>query len=208
MKKETIKKIEEFLDLNLDEFISKHIFSNEKNIDEILKKIQNKFDLKNYPYKIVCLDISHINGKNPVGGLSAMLGGFLTKKEYRQFKIPKELGGDDYESLLFCINKYFKNNTTDLFILDGWKWQLNIVNKLDKNILKKVDFISIGKWKARKRKGKISWDKEIFFLPNEKEIKVNYNNFEDKLLIKLRDESHRFANRYRKNIQSKLINKK
>ena len=59
MRKETIKEIENFLDLNLENFIANHIFKDEKNIDEILKNIQKKFDLKNYPYKIVCLDISH-----------------------------------------------------------------------------------------------------------------------------------------------------
>jgi len=199
MKKETIKKIEEFLNLNLDDFISKHIFSDEKNIDKSLKNIQKKFNLKNYPYKIVCLDISHINGKNPTWWLSAMKWAILSKKGYRQFKIPQELGWDDYESLKFCILKYFQNNTTDLFILDGGKWQFNIIFDLPNKILEKIDFISIWKWKARKRKWKIEWKNEIFFT-KDKEIEVDYSSFEDKLLLKLRDEAHRFANRYRKKL--------
>jgi len=59
MKKQTIQDIKQFLDLNLDNSISNHIFKDEKNVDELLKSIQDKFQLKNYPYKIVCLDISH-----------------------------------------------------------------------------------------------------------------------------------------------------
>ena len=204
MKKTTINEIEKFLDLNLDAFIANHIFKDEKNIDEILKNIQNKFNLKNYPYKIVCLDISHTSWKNPSGGLSAMKWAILSKKDYRQFKIPDSLWWNDYDSLKYCIYKYFQNNTCDLFILDGWKWQLNIINDLDNDILEKVDFISIWKWKARKRKWKLEWNNEIFFLTNWKEIEVDYKKIEDKLLLKLRDESHRFSNKYRKK-QEKII---
>jgi len=202
MKQSTIEEIEKFLDLNLDGFIANHIFKDEKNIDDLLKLIQKKFNLKNYPYKIVCLDISHINGKYPSGWLSAMKWAILSKKDYRQFKIDSSLWGNDYDSLKYCIYKYFENNTCDLFILDGWKWQLNIINDLDNDILEKVDFISIWKWKARKRKWKLEWNNEVFFLQNWKEIEVDYNKMEDKLLIKLRDEAHRFANRYRR-IQNK-----
>ena len=182
MKKETLKEIENFLNLNLDSFIANYIFKDEKNIDEILKNIQKKFNLKNYPYKIVCLDISHTNWKNPTWWLSAMKWWILSKKDYRQFKIPKSLWWDDYNSLKYCILKYFENNTTDLFILDGGKWQFNIIYDLPNEILEKVDFISIGKWKARKRKWKLEWKNEIFFTA-EKEIEVDYSNFEDKLLI-------------------------
>ena len=201
MKKSTIKEIEKFLDLNLDEFIASHIFKDEKNIDELLKSIQKKFQLKNYPYKIVCLDISHTSWKNPTGGLSAMKWAILSKKDYRQFKIPESLWWNDYDSLKYCILKYFQNNTADLFILDGGKWQLNIIYDLPNEILEKIDFISIGKWKARKRKWKLEWKNEIFFTVNC-EIPVDYNNFEDKLLLKLRDEAHRFANKYRKRIEN------
>lgn len=197
MKKETIKNIKHFLDLNLDNFIANHIFKDEKNIDSLLKSLKNKFQLKNYPYKIVCLDISHTNWKNPSWWLSAMVWGIINKKDFRQFKIPKELWWNDYESLKYCIIKYFKNNTTDLFILDWWKGQLNIIDDLPNDIVLKTDFISIWKWKARKRAWKLKWDTEIFYT-KWKEIEVDYDNIEDKLLLKLRDHAHNLANKYRK----------
>ena len=197
MKKETIENIKNFLDLNLDNFIANHIFKDEKNVDELLKSIQKKFSLKNYPYKIVCLDISHINWKNPSWWLSAMIWWMINKKHFRQFKIPEEIWWNDYESLKYCIIKYFKNNHTDLFIIDGGEWQLNIIDDLPNDIVLKVDFMSIWKWKARKRAWKIAWKNEIFYTKT-KQIPVDYNSFEDKLLLKLRDYSHNFSNRYRK----------
>ena len=197
--KETLQQIEKFLDNNLDNFIATTVFQSEENIDFLLKKLQQKFHLKNFPYKVICIDISHNSWKNPAGGISAMVGWILSKKDYRQIKIPEKLWGNDYESLKFCLNKYFENNSADLVILDWWKWQLNIVNDLPNEIVLNTDFISIGKWKARSTKGKLAWESEIFYT-FEKEIPVDYNLLEDKLLIKLRDEAHRFANKYRTKI--------
>ena len=201
MKKKIIGEIWDFLELNLDNYISNHIFQDDKNLNEVLKNIQNKFNLKNFPYKVVCLDISHTSWRNPSWGMSAMLGWILKKREYRQFKIPTELWWDDYKSLKYCLLKYFQFNTADLIVLDGWQWQLNIVNDLQNDIVEKMDFISLWKWKARKRWWKLAWNNEIFFT-FDKEIPLNYDNFEDKLFVKLRDEAHRFSNRYRK-IQDK-----
>lgn len=201
MEKQTIKDIKNFLDINLDNFIANHIFTDEKNIDKLLKSLQTRLQLKNYPYKIVCLDISHTSWENPSWWLSAMIWWIISKKDFRQFKIPKELWWNDYESLKYCIIKYFQHNTADLFIIDGWKWQLNIVDDLPNNIVLNVDFMSIWKWKARKRAWKLSWKTEIFF-QKDKETPVDYNNFEDKLLLKIRDYAHNFSNRYRKKQES------
>ncbi len=196
---QTLEQIKKFLDNNIDNFITTTVFQDERNINELLATIQQKFDLKNFPYKIICLDISHNSWENPAWWISAMLWWILSKKNYRHIKIPEELGWDDYESLKYCLIKYFKNNTADLVILDWWKWQLNIVNDLPNEIVLNTDFISIWKWKARSRKWKISGQTEYFFT-FKKQIPVDYNLLEDKLLIKLRDEAHRFANKYRTKI--------
>lgn len=200
MKKSQIQQIEQFLDLNLDNFISTYVFKDQQNIDEVLEQVQKTFNLKNYPYKIVCLDISHTNWKNPAWWLSAMLWGLIHKSSFRKFKIPEELGGNDYESLKFCVNKFFKNNTTDLFVLDWALAQLGIVKDLPNDIVLNVDFVSIWKWKARQRSWKMQWETEIFYT-FDKEIPVDYDNFIHKLFLKLRNHSHDFANSYRKKLQ-------
>ena len=200
---EKINEIEHFLDLNIDNLISTYVFKDEKNIDNLLKNIQKKFNLKNFPYKIICIDISHNSWENPVWGISAMIWWILSKRDYRHIKIPKELGWNDYESIKYCLNKYFQNNFADLVVIDWWKWQLNISYELPNEILLKTDFIALWKWKARSRKWKNSNYKEIFYT-TEKEIPVNYELLEDKLLIKLRDEAHRFSNKFREKTR-KLI---
>jgi len=196
-----VSDIEYFLDKNIDNFISTTIFSDNKCINDLLYIIKNKLKLKNFPYKVICIDISHNNWQYPVWWISVMVWWILSKKNYRKIKIPNELWWNDYKSLKYCILKYFKNNSADLVILDWWIWQLNIIDYLPNEIVLNTDFISIWKWNARFRKWKIYWNKEYFYNKNFK-ISIDYSLFEDRLLIKLRDEAHRFANNYRLKLKS------
>jgi len=102
-------------------------------------------------------------------------------------------------------------NLPDLFVIDWWKWQLNVLKSIyDENkdfakILERVDFVSIWKWSSRKRWNKISWEKEKVYKFDTNfeiiEMEMDYDEA-DKILVKIRDESHRFANKYRKKQES------
>jgi excinuclease UvrABC nuclease subunit len=105
-----------------------------------------------------------------------------------------------------------KNQFPDLFILDWGKWQLNTVLELCqifpalREIIKTTTFISLGKWKARKESAKSAGEQEKIYT-----IKIGEDwlpclsgeglgvrlDTADLLLTKLRDEAHRFANKYR-----------
>ena len=94
----------------------------------------------------------------------------------------------------------------NLFILDWWKWQLNTVLELCQifpslqDIMKTTTFISLGKGKARKESSKSRWENEkIYYLTSSytiQEAELRYDQA-DLLLTKIRDEAHRFANKYR-----------
>ena len=85
-----------------------------------------------------------------------------------------------------------------------------------RTIFEKVDFVSLGKGEARKKSaiGKLS-NRNALEMVGERiyrfdenwniiEIPLNYDQA-DKLLIKLRDEAHRFSNAYRKQQMSMEI---
>jgi len=70
---------------------------------------------------------------------------------------------------------------------------------------KDVQFVALGKGDARKRKGKNDGAKEELLVLTDKTINKYDFTYDDsdRILIKARDESHRFANAYRKKQMSK-----
>lgn len=208
------KQKQEILDLIkwfLDSYLISQSFKDENLINDLLLDLQNKYKLKNFPYHMECVDISHLSGSFTSWWLSWFVGWIPNYKIYRRYKVDNsnnKNSWDDYSALREIVVKRFKNKEyfPDLFVIDGWKWQLWILKDLLKEdrfqiVFSKVDFISIWKWQARNSWKKIKWEKEkIFFFDSNYQIKsadLNYDQT-DNLLIKLRDESHRFANSYRK----------
>jgi len=232
LNKTQIKEVVSLMDGFLDSYIITQSFKDENLLNDILKDIQEKYKLKNFPYRMECIDISHLSWSRPSGGLSGFLWWIPNYKLYRKYKINAK-ASDDYEALKEVIIKRLKpkdslsssssqprlnsgdsegyKSLPDLLILDWWKWQLWILKELlqeerFQQVFKQVDFVSFWKWVARKTAWKIKWEKEkIFYFDQDMKIKnfdLRYDQ-SDKVLVKLRDEAHRFANSYRKNQMKK-----
>ncbi len=217
--------LKEFLQNQIETIIISSSFEKENILNDILKSIQIKLWLKNFPYKIEALDISHLSWERTSWGLVSFIWWLKYKKWYRKYKIDSSIKWDDYKALEEVLIRRFKLseenididqlNLPDLFIIDWGKWQLNIVIKLldqfpkMKEIIKKIDFISIWKWQARHRKWKIKWEEEKIFKIdknlNISQIPISILEPEEyQILTKARDEAHSFANRYRKQQQIKI----
>ncbi len=210
IKKSDRQELELFLDRCFESFVVASSFEEENLMNDLLKTLQSRYALQKFPYRIECLDISHLSGWRASGGLSCMLGGLKYLKGYRRYKV--EHGGDDYASLEEVITRRLKNeeNYPDLFVLDGGKWQLQIVKTIAKEY-PDIQFISLGKGDARKKinigksKNNQEITEKIYYFDEKMQIKsipLVYDQA-DKLLTSLRDEAHRFANAYRKKQMSK-----
>lgn len=216
LRKKQIKEIINLSNWFLDSYLISESFKDDNIINDLLIELQSKYSLKNFPYHMECIDISHFWWSQTSGGLSWFLWWIPNYKFYRKYKIDTKINhtsSDDYNALKEVIIRRFKDKKDypDLFVIDWGKGQLGILKELLKEdrfipIFEKIDFISIWKWVARKTSWKIKWEKEkIFYFDTKLDIKsidLDYDQ-SDKILIKLRDESHRFANSYRKN-QSKF----
>ncbi len=206
--------IKDFLINQLESLIINSSFEKENLLNEILNNIKDKLSLKNYPYKIQALDISHLSWWRISGAIVTFLWWIPYKKGYRRYKIKFADKSDDYGALKEVLIRRFKLNKNidiqyldlpDLFLIDWWKWQLNVVLELAsvfpkmKEILEKVDFVSIWKWESRSRGGKLKWEKEMlyFFDENWNIQELQIDNLDFSILQKARDEAHRFANKYR-----------
>ena len=203
--------INTLIDWFFDSYVVWESFRDENMINWLLATLQSKYSLKNFPYQIECVDISHLSWAYTSGWLSCFVWWIPNYKLYRKYKINAKIdvkSGDDYAALTEVITRRFQDtqNYPDLFILDWWKWQLGILRDLLKQnwfqkVYEKVDFVSLGKWVARHTGWKLKWEKEKIFKFNDsleiQQIDLDYDQA-DKILVKIRDEAHRFCNAYRK----------
>ncbi len=197
---------------------------------ELLTQLQQRYHLSHFPYQIECLDISHLSGERTSGGLSCLVGGLEEKRNYRKYKI-QTVKNDDYQALQEVLVRRFglaekqevaKLALPNLFVLDGGKGQLSILFDLLKQypaiekLFSEVQFAALGKGEARKKSHIGQKSKKSDSTVGEKlyvwkhwsieEFDLVYDEA-DRLLTKVRDEAHRFANYYRKQ-QERLAFKK
>lgn len=222
LKKAEEKEITRFLQSCFESFVVSTSFKKENLLNDLLSTLQTRYNFKNFPYRIELLDISHLSWWWTSGWISCLLWWIPYFKGYRRYKISSKVKQqDDYAALKEVLIRRFLNekNPThpDVFILDGAKGQMSVIRDLLKEepafqeIFEKVAFVWLGKWAARKTTniGKQKWWEEIAekirWFDSAKKItekKIVYDDA-DKLLIKLRNEAHRFANAYRQKQMSK-----
>jgi len=216
IKKKERQELFGFLDNALESYIVSTSLQEENLLNESLSILQKRYKLPSFPYRIECIDISHLSGGWMSGWLSCLLGWLKNPKWYRRYKITSVSGAnnnnDDYRALEEVLTRRIAQwkNLPDLMIIDWGKGQLGVVKKLLQNKdfheqTKDVCFVGLGKWDARKRSGKNKWhDEKIWFFNDGKiqGIDLVYDHA-DSLLVHIRDEAHRFANAYRKKQMSK-----
>lgn len=153
-KKELWKLAEDFLESYI---ISQSLQEESTMINDMFATLKTRYGLKNIPYRIECIDISHLSGWWTSGGLSCLMAGLPYKKWYRKYKI-KAKKSDDYAALQELLERRMKSwaELPNLLIIDGGKGQLGVVKKLCKDperkkIVSQIDIVSLGKGEARKK---------------------------------------------------------
>ena len=143
---------ENFLDSYI---ISQSLQEESTMINDMFATLQARYGLKNVPYRIECIDISHLSGWRTSGWLSCLMAWLPYKKWYRKYKI-KAKKSDDYEALQELLERREHSwwEMPSLLIIDGGKGQLGVVKKLCKDpkrkkIVSQIDIISLEKWEAR-----------------------------------------------------------
>ncbi len=163
--------------------------------------LQNKLNLKNYPRRMECYDISNISGVDKVGSMVVFIDGEPDRDSYRRFKIKSFLGADDYKSHQEMMERRLerlKENDEkfpkpDLVVVDGGKGQLSAVKEIfDKFGINDIDLIAL----AEK-------NEEIFTLENSNPVILERRDYCLKMLQRIRDEAHRFAITYHRTLRGK-----
>ena len=173
------------------------IFALEHINDIALLKVQ-KHPKVGPSARIEAYDISHIAGDYMVASMVVAVGGKLDKSKYRKFKIKSVGDIDDVGAMREVLARranHFKDwGVPDLIILDGGKGHLNMAIDLWQKLDIKIPIVAVAKGPTRK---KLDIYRTKLFPADEKLL-------EDKILIEnLREEAHRFAINYHKQLRDK-----
>ncbi len=202
------KKNEEILELasknsnyHLQEMQIKSLQEIQNNYNETGSYIQEKLGLKNFPHRVECFDISHIQGTHTVASMVSFYNGMPKKSEYKKFKIKTVEEGkpDDFQSMREVVTRRYSRLLKeglpfpDLIIIDGGKGQLSsAVEILEELGVKNQDIVSLAK--------RI----EEVFIPNEQQPVLFPSNSQALYFFqRIRDEAHRFAITFHRYLRDK-----
>jgi excinuclease ABC subunit C len=162
-----------------------------------LSDLKNRLNLPQPPNRLECLDISTLQGEQPVGALVAFTNGVPDKSRYRRFKIREVAGQDDYAMLREVVLRHYGKagqELPDLLVVDGGRGQLNVVTQTLREMgLAHIRVVGLAK--ATEQDGRPVRDR--LFLPGRKNPLFPPANAPGwHLLLRLRDETHRFAITY------------
>ncbi len=184
----------------------------EKSVDKIkhkddmtvnaCKRLQELLSLKRYPRRMECYDISNISGVDKVGSMVVFIDGEADRNSYRRFRIKTVEGANDFASLQEVLTRRLDKLGTDeeekfprpdLIIIDGGKGHLSAVKEIfDGRDVGDIELISLAKR-----------EEEVFTLYSDESVMISHRDYALKTLQRIRDEAHRFAITYFRNIHSK-----
>ena len=158
--------------------------------------------------------MSHIQGSDYVGSMVVVEDGLAKKSEYRRFKIKTVAGNDDFAAMEEVLRRRFTNYVADrdrppeewgkfayppqLLLVDGGKGQLSVAVKVLKD-LGLTDEIPVAALAKQFEEVFIPGRPASILLPRQSEALY--------MLQRIRDESHRFAITYHRQLRDKRMRK-
>ena len=184
-------------------------------IQQAMSELEEELSLPLPLRRMECYDISHIQGSNTVGSMVVFEDGKPKTAHYRRFKVKTVDGVDDFESMREVLRRRFKRLASaraaekrgegqeagvdsfgvipDLVLIDGGKGQLSAALEVFLELgLDDVPLASLAK------------ENEELFVPHTPEPIILPRTSKALYLVqRIRDEAHRFAITYHRNLRSK-----
>lgn len=178
------------------------------------KQLAEYLGLDKVPYRIEAFDISNIQGTESVASMVVFEGGKPKNSDYRRFKIKVVEGPNDFASMAEVIERRFKrgieeleelkkqgkspedgkfSRMPDLVLIDGGKGQLNIAV----SVLRRLGLVDIPVISLAKRL------EEVYVEGKSEPVDIPKSSDALHLLQRIRDEAHRFAISYHRNLREK-----
>ena len=181
-----------------------------------LTELQDLLSLPEAPLRIECYDMAHLQGTDYVGSMVVLEDGLPNKREYRRFKVKDVAGNDDYAAMEEVLTRRLKAYLDErdmpigergdrpgkfayppqLLVVDGGKGQLAVAERVVAS-LGLTDEIPLASLAKRF---------EEVYLPGRSEpVEVPRGSDALFMLQRIRDEAHRFANTFHRELRGKRM---
>jgi excinuclease ABC subunit C len=180
--------------------------------ERMSEELQRALHLRNAPKRIECFDISNIQGRVAVGSMVTFDEGEPDKNRYRRFRIRTVPGADDFRMMYEVLHRRFarakaEGSYPDLLVVDGGRGQLNVALAVLRELdVQEVDVIGLAKERVARapQSPEVTRTEERVFLPGRvNPVVLKRNSTALFLLQRVRDEAHRFAITYHRQLRSK-----
>ncbi len=181
-----------------------------------LSDLQDLLQLPEAPLRIECYDMAHLQGTDYVGSMVVLEDGLPNKREYRRFKVKDVPGNDDYaamrEVLTRRLSAYIEERDQpiaergekpgkfayppQLLLVDGGKGQLGVAIEVvtELGLADEIPVASLAK------------KFEEVYVPGQQEpIRIPRGSEGLFMLQRIRDEAHRFANTFHRELRGKRM---
>ena len=183
-------------------------FETEERAEDPVYALGRDLGLSAVPRSLICIDISHNQGRDTVGSLVWFEAGRPRKGEYRKFKIKGIGQQDDFAAIQEVVTRYLTRRRDeakplpDLIVIDGGKGQLNAALEAAHALgLGEIPMVSLAKR-----------EEEVFLPGRPDSLRLSRRSGSLRLLQRARDEAHRFGLAYnrkrrtQRTITSELLN--
>ena len=182
-----------------------------------LSELQSLLGLPEAPLRIECYDMAHLQGTDYVGSMVVMEDGLPSKREYRRFKVRGVDGNDDYaameEVLTRRLSAYLEERDAEhddeqdrrprkfayppqLLLVDGGKGQLAVAERVVRTLGLESE-IPVASLAKR--------FEEVFVPGRSEPVDVPRGSEALFMLQRIRDEAHRFANSFHRELRAKRM---
>lgn len=187
----------------LESFQRKH--ARELHELDLLERLKSSLHLQRPPEAIECFDISNTQGDLAVASLVRFEGGKPARERYRTYRIKTVEGPNDYAMMREVLSRRLTRadeegwDAPDLVLIDGGKGQLNIAHRVLEELgcAGEIGLASIAKGRYEGESDK------IYIYGRKNPIVFSRNSQVLFLLMRIRDEAHRFAITFHKKLRGK-----
>ncbi|HPS87129.1 MAG TPA: excinuclease ABC subunit UvrC [Spirochaetota bacterium] len=185
---------------NIDIIAADRKATEENNPAAALLALKDALSLESEPDVMECFDISNFQGTDSVASMVQFRLGRADKSNYRRYKIRGYDSSNDPGMIHEAVSRRLQHlvneniELPDLIVIDGGPTQLTRAVEAAANFGLNINIISVAKR-----------FEEIYTAPDKDPIRLPENSPALKLIQRIRDEAHRFAVTYHRNLRDKKL---